>query len=539
MTRPNIVDAGDVLVLGAGLAGLFTALKLAPKRVTVLAGSRCVTEHGASAWAQGGIAAALGPDDSPELHTQDTIAAGAGLVDPKIATLLAQEAPDRVHDLIAYGVPFDRDAKGDLVLGREAAHSRNRIVHVSGDRAGAVIMDALWGAARADERISIMAGLRAVSFAKRKNKIVGVYAIDETAPERSSVLILAEHVVLATGGIGTLFEVTTNPPSAKGDGLAMAARAGAALADTAFVQFHPTAINVGRDPAPLATEALRGEGAWLINSRGERFMAAAHPDAELAPRDVVAREISRQIRQGNDVYLDCRKAVGEAFPDRFPTVFASCMAEDIDPRIDPIPIAPAAHYHMGGVITDTHGRTTLDGLWACGEVACTGAHGANRLASNSLLEALVFGARIAADIVNRQRSAHIVSGVGVEPCNSALLAPNTKTSLGAIKRLRHIMTTRVGLVRTEQSLSLALDDIADLSSAQTPSLDLLNLLVVAELVTRDALERRESRGGHFRADYPEPSVELARRRPFTFSGDPASDIGANGGDIQNASFASI
>ncbi len=516
MTKPNIIDAGDVLIVGAGLAGLFTALKLAPKKVTLLAGASCAKENGSSGWAQGGIAAAVGPDDSAELHIEDTLAAGAGLVDEKIATILATEGPDRIRDLIAFGVPFDRDENGDLVLGREAAHSRNRIIHVSGDRAGAVIMDTLWGCVKADEHIDVKSGLRAVSLAKRLGKVVGVYAVDETTAELEPVLILAQNVVLATGGIGTLFDVTTNPAPSKGDGLAMAARAGAALSDTAFVQFHPTAIKIDRDPSPLATEALRGEGAWLVNSRGDRFMVDAHKDAELAPRDVVARAINKQIANGEDVFLDCREAIGSAFPDRFPTVFKSCMSGGIDPRHMPIPVAPAAHYHMGGVVTDQTGRTTLDGLWACGEVACTGAHGANRLASNSLLEAMVFGARIAKALRLLPSEKRAASGVGVAPCETKLMMRNTESSAQLVKRLRHIMTRQVGLVRTRDSLLHALEAIQDLKERPDLSLDLVNMITVAEMVATDALRRQESRGGHFRADFPKADKRYHRRLPFTY-----------------------
>lgn len=515
MTKPNIVDAGDVLILGAGLAGLFTALKLAPKNVTILAGTSCAKENGSSGWAQGGIAAAMGADDSPTLHTEDTIAAGAGLVDVDVAQILASEAPDRVRDLIAYGVPFDRDASGNLVLGREAAHSCNRIVHVSGDRAGAVIMDTLWSAVHADERINVISGLRAISLAKRRGQIVGVYAVDDNAEEIAPVLLLANNIVLATGGIGTLFETTTNPPAAKGDGLAMAARAGAAVADTAFVQFHPTAIRIGRDPSPLATEALRGEGAVLINGQGERFMACVHDDAELAPRDIVARELNKQIGRGEPVFLDCTNAIGNTFPDRFPTVFKSCMSAGIDPRTDPIPVAPAAHYHMGGVVTDQFGKTSVDGLWACGEVACTGAHGANRLASNSLLEAMVFGARIADKLRDRPSAKRIVSGVGVRPCDPSLLGATTENTAQLVKRIRHIMTARVGLVRTNESLTSALEAFDDIASQPDLALDVINMITVARLVTADALARCESRGGHYRADFPMSDNNYRQRRQFT------------------------
>ncbi|HXG78539.1 MAG TPA: L-aspartate oxidase, partial [Methyloceanibacter sp.] len=385
--------AGGVVIVGAGLAGLFTALKLAPLPVTVISAAR-FGEGASSLWAQGGIAAAVAEGDSPEQHAADTVRAGAGIVDGKIAHLLAREARDRIEDLLRYGVPFDKDLEGRLSVGREAAHGRNRILHVKGDTAGRAIMAALIEAARKTSSISVLEGFAASDLLVREGRIKGVELV---SAEGHCFILPAQAVVLATGGAGQLYAVTTNPHEARGEGIAIAARAGAVIADAEFVQFHPTAINIGRDPAPLATEALRGEGAVLINVRGERFMRAVHADAELAPRDVVARGVYREIAGGRGAFLDCRR-LGAGLKDRFPTVFASCLAAGIDPTREPIPVAPAAHYHMGGILTDARGRSTVDGLWACGEVASTGAHGANRLASNSLLEAVVFGARVAADI---------------------------------------------------------------------------------------------------------------------------------------------
>jgi L-aspartate oxidase len=489
----NVVHAGDVLIVGAGLAGLFTALRCEGS-VTILSPAP-MGSGTSSTWAQGGIAAALGPDDTPELHARDTEAAGAGIVDAQVARLLASEAADRIADLARLGVPFDRDASGNLVLGREAAHGRNRIVRVTGDRAGAEIMATLVARVKETPRIRVLEGLLAYELAMEGGRVAGVYA-HPVADKASTVLIRAEATILAMGGIGGLYEVTTNPPQARGQGVGMAARKGAIIADPEFVQFHPTAIAIGRDPAPLATEALRGEGAILVNDRDERFMPGVHAEAELAPRDVVARAIFRQIRQGRRVFLDARKAVGNRFPEAFPTVYACCMAAGIDPAVATIPVAPAAHYHMGGISVDQHARSSLPGLWAIGECSSTGAHGANRLASNSLLEAIVFGARAAADI-NAQVSRGAQPRAPVLPPES----PNIEVqpSLAGLKR---IMTTNVGLERNAQDLRRALDFILKLENAAAHDPDLRNMAATCLLVAGAALLRTESRGGHFRSDYP-------------------------------------
>src|SRR5215470_7657728 len=390
----------EVVIVGGGLAGLFCALKLAPRPATVI--SAAPLGQGAStAWAQGGIAAAVAEGDSPEAHAADTIAVGGGLVDERVALGLAREAAARIDDLLRYGVPFDRDLEGRLAVGREAAHSARRIVHVRGDMAGAAVIAALTEAVRNTPSIRLIEGFVAENLLTENGAVTGLQIRDASDPLASPIVIASRAIVLATGGIGHLYAVTTNPAEASGLGLAIAARAGAVIADPEFVQFHPTAIMVGRDPAPLATEALRGEGASLINDAGERFMQATHPLAELAPRDIVARGVFAEIAAGRGAFLDAREALGARFAEKFPTVYASCIAAGIDPATQPIPIAPAEHYHMGGIAVDERGRTSIDGLWAGGEVSCTGAHGANRLASNSLLEAVVFAARIAEDIDGR------------------------------------------------------------------------------------------------------------------------------------------
>jgi L-aspartate oxidase len=513
MTRiDNIVETDGALVLGAGIAGLFTALKLAPMPSIVLAGTRPGLS-GSSAWAQGGIAASMGEGDSWQSHARDTMLAGAGLCDAGVVDLVAQEAPARIEDLLRLGTPFDRKSDGSLALGREAAHSRARIVHVKGDGAGAAISATL--AARANEAASItlLEGFHAVELAMENGRVTGLFARSGLGAHARLILFRARAVILASGGLGALYGVTTNPLEARGEGLGMAARAGALIADPEFVQFHPTAIAIGKDPAPLATEALRGEGAVLINDRGERFMTGIHKDAELAPRDIVARAIHRQIVLGGKVYLDCTKAIGTDFAHHFPTVYGACMAAGIDPSVAPIPVAPAAHYHMGGIATDLHGRASLSGLWAVGECASTGLHGANRLASNSLLEGLVFGARAARD-VRGQLAAGTMRGVPPAPERFASPAPPHV--------LRGAMSREVALERNEGGLRNALDVITRLETTTTEPA-LLNMTAAAKLVTAAALARTESRGGHWRSDHPQTG--LAARTFMTLA--DAERIAAN------------
>jgi L-aspartate oxidase len=505
----------DVVVVGAGLAGLFTALKLVPVPVTVVSAAR-FGEGASSLWAQAGIAAAIAEGDSPEAHAADTIRAGAGIVDSTIAHLLAGEARDRIADLLRYGVPFDKDLEGHFSLGREAAHGQNRILHVKGDTAGRAIMHALTAAVRRTPSITEFEGFAARDLVLRDGRIQGVeLAPADDRPSAPGLVLPASAVVLATGGAGQIFATTTNPREARGEGIAIAARAGAKIADAEFVQFHPTAINIGRDPAPLATEALRGEGALLINARGERFMRAVHEDAELGPRDVVARAVYREVASGRGAFLDCRP-LGPKLAEHFPTVFAACRAAGIDPLREPIPVAPAAHYHMGGILTDARGRSTVDGLWACGEVASTGAHGANRLASNSLLEAVVFGARVAGDIASSSLPAIPKTAEPREAQASAAAALGGKSE-AAERRLRLTMATEVGVIRDEGSLRNALATIDALEQETKDDRRLANMLTTAKLITAAALERKESRGAHFRSDYPTPDERLARRSFLTLA----------------------
>jgi L-aspartate oxidase len=506
-----IVRKSDAVVVGAGIAGLMAAYKLAPLRVRVLCKARLGT-GAATDWAQGGIAAAVGRDDSPLLHALDTQRAGAGINDETIVEILTSDAPARIEELVELGAAFDRDASGELALGREAAHQRRRIVKAGGDATGHEILKTLIAAVRATPSIEVVEGVTAEDLAVEDGAVRGVYARDNAS--NAALFFAAPAVVLATGGIGRLYRYTTNPIEATGDGIAMAARAGAMLADMEFVQFHPTALAIGRDPMPLVTEAVRGEGAVLVNDLGERFMLGLHPDAELAPRDVVARAIFEQLQRGRSVGLDAREAIGNAFAQKFPTVFRFCVGAGIDPRNQTIPVAPAAHYHMGGIAVDEWGRSSMSGLWACGEASATGVHGANRLASNSLLEALVYGTRVADDVKSshHRRPELAVRGASFDRFGMKAAKPGTTAATETEAQLRDLMYAEVGLVRNEVGLREALEQIARWErSIQPPPNYLRNMLVVARLIAEAALLRRESRGSHYRTDYPNADDALAKR----------------------------
>lgn len=476
-----------VVIIGSGIAGLWTALHAAPLPVILLAG-HSLGRDSSTGWAQGGIAAALGDDDSPALHAEDTIAAGAGLTDEAAAWLLAEAAPDEIRALEALGVSFDRQADGSWALSREAAHSRARVARVDGDRAGQAILAGLTAAARMATHIEIREGWFGRGLLQRGNHgCRGVLAQDKAGNCQD---IPARATVVATGGLGGLYATTTNPAGNRGQALAWAARVGAFIRDPEFVQFHPTAIDIGRDPAPLATEALRGDGAMLVDRDGRRFMPEVHPDAELAPRDVVARAVHRQIQAGAGAFLDATQAVGKEFPRRFPTVHESCMAEGIDPRIRSIPVTPAEHYHMGGVATDGNGFSEVPGLYVVGEAGCTGVHGANRLASNSLLDALVTGRRTALSIKNTESSLHLARGRAEKP------APGLSTR--ATHCLRQAMTRHAGVERDAAGLQSLVELIDELTIEHGPA----DALIAARFVAAGALLREESRGAHARSDFP-------------------------------------
>ncbi|CAL8972450.1 L-aspartate oxidase [Rhodoplanes serenus] len=518
----RVRDAG-VVVIGSGLAGLTATLEAAAAPAlapVVLLTKTAELAGGSSAAAQGGIAAAVGPGDDPEAHAADTVAAGAGLVDPAVALLVARDGAAAVRDLLARGLPFDRDTNGAPALGREGAHGAARILHAGGDATGRVLVAALAERVRAMPSVQVATGAFACDLVVADGRIAGVLAVDRDG----FVWYRAARVVLATGGVGAIYRRSTNPPEATADGLALAARAGARLGDLEFVQFHPTALAAdtadtpaaGWSPAPLLTEALRGAGAVLRDDRGRAFMADEHPAADLAPRDVVARAIGRRVAAGRSVLLDLRPALA-ASPDGFPTAVAACRAAGLDPFAMPVPVAPAAHYHMGGVITDTEGRTSIPGLWACGEVARTGVHGANRLASNSLLEALVFGRRAARDLAAAPGDVP-ASVVLTRP---AVSGPEAAPAIAAVvAELRAVMATRAGLVRTAAGLRAAVNDLAALAErlaalpTRSPEAmgsgfgpdevrrcgEARNMLLAARLIVAAALARPESRGAHWRDD---------------------------------------
>ena len=509
--RPSVRDA-DAIVVGAGAAGLSVALGLSGRRVHVFAkGPLDLT--GNSPLAQGGVAAAVGPGDTPAQHAADTLAAGGAACDPQAVARLTAEGPARLAELIELGARFDRGAAGELDLAREAAHSRQRILHAR-DATGAEIVRALREAVAQTRGAVIFERSVVLELATSAGRVVGVVARHS---DGTVVIHRAPSVILATGGIGRLYSRTTNPAEATGDGVALAWRAGARLTNLEFVQFHPTALDVGEDPMPLLTEALRGAGARLVDEDGRPLFDT--PDGELQARDVVARHIWAALADGRRPLLDAREAVGESFPERFPTVFEACRKHGLDPRLEAIPVAPAAHYHMGGVLVDLDGRTSRPGLWAAGEVACTGVHGANRLASNSLLEALVFGARAAGSVETALSQGPRPSVLGdVTPPVS--IPGELSPELDRLEsRVRQLMWDNAGLVRSAHGLRGALDGIAAIESRLPPGAEQLrNLVTVARLITRAALTRTESRGAHFRTDHPEVEAKWRRRLVLSLRG---------------------
>ncbi len=530
----------DVVVIGSGVAGLRAALGLAPRSVHLITRGS-LGRGGSSRLAQGGVAAAIGKDDSSGQHAVDTLAAADGLAEPAVVDLLTRAGPEEIRRLEALGVRFDREPGGSYSLAREGAHSRARVLHCGGDRSGAELVRALVERVAGEASIARFEAAEALELVVCQGRIVGV--LSRHADERL-VLHGARAVVLATGGLGHLFAHTTNAPESTGEGLAMAALAGALVADVEFVQFHPTALAVGVDPMPLITEALRGAGATLIDTAGNSVMSALHPAGDLAPRDIVARAIWSRRQRGEEVFLDAREVMKSGGVERFPTVYRLCRDHDLDPSSQPIPVLPAAHYHMGGVWTDAHGRASTPGLWACGEVACTGAHGANRLASNSLLEALVFGGGVAADIDTALQTAAgpfrtgLMASVGETTQTRRPLGVRQARKIAA--ELRHRMWTDLGLVREAAGLGRALAWSEEWLEKGVDGA-LRRQLTVMRLVAKAALFRQESRGGHFRQDYPQSDFQAGRRFGLTVVGNreavPPIEIGFLGEEKPVAALA--
>jgi len=496
-------DQTDFLVIGAGVAGLRAAIELASAGKVVVLAKREVTESNTQ-WAQGGIAAALSDEDEISLHLQDTLQAGDGLCNPDAAKVLVEDAPERIEELLQWGTEFDRQGTR-LTFGREGAHSRNRILHAHGDSTGREILRALYAKARSLPGISVREFEFSTDLIIDGGRVRGIELIDENGQQRP---MSASAVLLATGGLGQLYRNTTNPGVATGDGVAMAFRAGAEISDMEFIQFHPTALYLKNAPRFLLSEALRGEGAYLRNSEMDRFMPKYHPMAELAPRDVVARAIVHEMDvttvKDPVVYLDLTHLDGQRLKKRFPRIYATCMQYNIDMTSELVPVRPAAHYAMGGVRSDLQGATTLAGLYAAGEAAATGVHGANRLASNSLLEGLVFGARAGVKMRDELRQARPASTAAHRAISNG---PVDMATEQVIVEIQDLMWRDAGIVRNGSGLKRALEQLKQIAPRlahpkSRRAHEALNLLTAGLLVARSALAREESRGAHYRTDFP-------------------------------------
>ncbi|HEV6953580.1 MAG TPA: L-aspartate oxidase [Promicromonospora sp.] len=524
---PGWTAEADAIVVGSGIAGLTAALELRTRVPRVLLVTKGRLSSGSTVWAQGGIAAALDPSDSPEAHRADTLAAGGGLSDPEAVRVLVTEGPARVRELVARGAVFDKAPDGDIALTREGGHHADRIAHAGGDATGAEISRALVAqieAVRHDPGIEVVENALVLDvLTTADGRACGVTLHVRGAGSRDGVgAVLAPAVILATGGIGQVFRSSTNPAGATGDGIAAALRAGAVLGDLEFVQFHPTVLWLGsgaKGQVPLVSEAVRGEGALLLDVDGHRFMPGVHEMAELAPRDVVAHAIVRRMAAtgADNVLLDARHLGRDFLRTRFPTIDARLLEAGIDWSEEPVPVAPAQHYHSGGVVTDLDGRSTVDGLYAVGEVACTGVHGANRLASNSLLEGLVFAARAAQDVVARFDTGELRQGDPVErPGGSGLVAAAARS------RVQKVTSAGPGVIRSARSLAEADERLAAIrtdahraaevvAEPQAAEWETTNVHLVARALTRAAWLREETRGGHYRTDFPHPDETWRRR----------------------------
>ena len=489
------------VIVGTGIAGLWTAWRLASEGHPVVLVTKETLADSASSWAQGGIAVALGPGDSPSQHAADTMAASDGLADPEAVRILTSEGPDRIYELLALGAAFDRGPDGKLGFGLEAAHTQPRIIHAGGDRTGAALIGCLTQLVRWLPEVQLLEHTEVTSLLSDNGRVVGATILPRDGVTTS---LPASAVILATGGVGQLYAVTTNPKVATADGWALAHRAGARLRDIEFLQFHPTALKLpGVNPAPLISEAVRGAGAVLRDESGRRFALDTDPRGELAPRDVLARAVAA-ADAGGGAWLDARPV--ENFAEHFPGITAMLQRHGLDPAKDLLPVAPALHYAMGGIQTDLDGRTNKAGLWAVGEVARTGVHGANRLASNSLLEGLVFADRAGRALASALRSA--VPAGSVPPSDGQSDSGADAQCEGIRDEMRKVMTADVGLQRSEASLLRAERELDRLTRA-TPAAAWRthNQLLVAALITRAARRRRESRGGHRRTDYPPTTLK--------------------------------
>ncbi|MFI7243331.1 L-aspartate oxidase [Streptomyces qinglanensis] len=536
---PGWTLEADVVVVGSGVAGLTAALRCAAGGARTVVVTKARLDAGSTRWAQGGIAAALDEEDSPEQHLDDTLVAGAGLCDENAVRTLVTEGPAAVRRLIAAGARFDTSrGTGGIALTREGGHHRNRIAHAGGDATGAEISRALVEAVRAQGIRTVENALVLDLLKDAAGRAAGVTLHVMGEGQHDGVgAVHAPAVVLATGGMGQVFAATTNPAVSTGDGVALALRAGAEVSDLEFVQFHPTVLYLGPDAEgqqPLISEAVRGEGAHLVDAAGVRFMRGAHPLAELAPRDIVAKGITRRAaEQGTDhMYLDARHFGADMWETRFPTILAACRAHGIDPVTQPVPVAPAAHYASGGIRTDRHGRTTVPGLYACGEAACTGVHGANRLASNSLLEGLVFAERIAEAVLDPAAGPDGGSAAPARPADTGAAARAVLLPASARSRIQRVMTEGAGVLRSAASLAGAADRLAALSGEAAekrpePGVDTwetTNLHLVARVLVAAALRREETRGCHWREDHPDRDDERWRRHlvvTLTATGAPA------------------